>query len=180
MKTYFIEIVKDGETLDVASTQSPNYEGAAKVIDAAARGRGWEGFSVREVTEEYFIAFKNQKQEEAAIAEAAAQPVTQPGLEAAAGGTEGNPDSAQSGAQENTGEATQPEADAGTQEETGTQAESEAQPAADPAPAEDNSESLAGDSQGTPVAEGTDAAQENPEKSAEAQAEAGDKAAAAA
>lgn len=167
MKTYFVEIVKDGETLDVASTQAANYEGAAAIIDAAARGRGFEGFSVREVTEEYFIAFKNQKQEEAAIAEAAAQPVTQPGLQELAGGAEGNPDSAQSGAAENTGEATPPAA--------------EGQPAADPAPAaEDNSESLAGDSQGVPVTEGTDAAQENPEKSAEAQAEAGDKAAAAA
>lgn len=163
MKTYFIEIVKDGETLDVASTQSPNHEGAAKVIDAAARGRGWEGFSVREVTEEYFIAFKNQKQEEAAIAEAAAQPVTQPGLEAAAGGTEGNA--------ANTGTA---ESSAGPDAALGAQAEGEAQAAADPAPAEDNSESLAGDSQGTPVAEGTHAAQENPAETSEGQTDVGE------
>lgn len=177
-KVYFVEIVKDGETLDVASTQADNYEGAAKIIDAAAAGRGFTGFNLREVTEEYFIAFKNQKQEEAAIAEAAAQPVTQPGLEAAAG-EQGNPDSAQSGAAENTGEATPPAAEGDAPADAGAQPEE--QPAADPAPAaEDNSESLAGDSQGVPVTEGADAAQENPEKSAEAQAEAGDKAAAAA
>jgi hypothetical protein len=123
MKTYYLEIVVGDHVHDVASVRADNYEGAAKIVDAAAKNRGFNGFSLRETNEEGFIAFKNQKL--ASESAAAEQPVDPQPLE-------GNADSAQSETTENTGAPT---------------------PAA-----EDNSESLAGDSQGVPVPEDNDAA----------------------
>lgn len=44
MKDYFLKIVKDGVTIDVAHTQANNQEQANAVITKAAIGRGLENF----------------------------------------------------------------------------------------------------------------------------------------
>lgn len=147
MKTYYLEIVVGDHVHDVASVQADNYEGAAKIVDAAAKNRGFTGFALRETDEAGFIAFKNKKAEEAnaaaesvelasesAAAEQLAEGANASGIGPDVGGGD-NPDYK--------------------------------------APAEDNSESLAGDSQGVPVPEGNDAAQENPEEPAAGQAAGG-------
>jgi len=58
MKDYFLKIVKDGVTIDVAATKANNQEQANTVITNAAIGRGMVNFSVLEVTQEEFDAFR--------------------------------------------------------------------------------------------------------------------------
>lgn len=147
MKDYFLEIVKDGVRIDVAHTKANTQEQANGIITNAAIGRGMVNFSVREVTQEDFDAFRakqkpdDDKQAEAdakaaeeqaqrdAEAKEAEEKAAAEKAEADRLAAEGNADSAQSDDAGNTSEATQP--------------------------AEDNSESLAGDSQGT-QSEGTE------------------------
>jgi membrane protein involved in colicin uptake len=121
MKDYFLEIVKDGVRIDVAHTKANTQEEANTVITKAAIGRGMENFSVREVTQEEFDAFRaKQKPDDDKQAEAdakAAEEQAQRDAEAlAAKEAEGNADSAQSDDAGNTGEATQPAEGEGTEE----------------------------------------------------------------
>jgi len=59
MKTYYIELHKDGQTLEMSVAPANNLEEAIAAATRAAIGRGRENFSARETTEEAFQAFMN-------------------------------------------------------------------------------------------------------------------------
>lgn len=76
MKDYFLKIVKDGVTIDVAHTKANNQEQANAVITKAAIGRGLENISVQEATQEEFDAFraKQKPDDDKAAAKAEEKP----------------------------------------------------------------------------------------------------------
>jgi hypothetical protein len=59
MKTYYIELHKDGQTLEVSAAPANNLEEAISAAVRAAIGRGRDNFSARETTEDAFQAFMN-------------------------------------------------------------------------------------------------------------------------
>ena len=74
MKDYFLKIVKDGVTIDVAHTQADTQELANGAITNAAIGRGMVNFSVVETTQEEFDTFRaKQKPDDDKQAEADAK-----------------------------------------------------------------------------------------------------------
>lgn len=63
MKTYYLKLVINNVTVDIASVQADNEDMARAIVDKAARGRGLDGHIFINATETDFITFKNEKLE---------------------------------------------------------------------------------------------------------------------